>query len=136
MKKIMSFVIFAAALIWTWNLIHSSNGISFETHSGIQMQLAKVIESALAKVKPAATEFKIQKIWTETLTDTKVRAVFSYSFLETTDNNEKTEQNVEGEAVLHREPTENAQNENWIIQSVKTTAGKVIFNEGSVVTPE
>jgi hypothetical protein len=117
MKKIVSLVVFTAALIWTWNLIHSSTAIGFETHSGIQEKLAILITETLKSKKPNAEEVKITRLWTETMDDHKVRAVFAYSFIES-ENNERVEQNVEGEAVLHREPSEDSEQDRWILQSV------------------
>lgn len=135
MKKIVSLVIFAAALFWTWNIIHSTPAIGFETHSGIQMKLADMIKETVMAKKPTAKNFHITRLWTESLSDTKVRAVFSYQFSDTVENNETTEQTVEGEAVLFREPKDESNQDRWVLQSVRTTNDIVTFSEGLVVTP-
>jgi len=134
MKKILSLVIFTAALVWTWNLIHSSSAIGFETHSGIQVKLAELIKATLAEKKPTAADIAVTRLWTEALNDNKVRAVFAYTFSETDENGEKMEQIIEGEAVLHREPSQDG-TDLWALQSVRTTNDIVSFSEGSVVTP-
>lgn len=136
MKKIISFIIFTAALIWTWNVIHSSNEISIETHAGIQSQLEVMIQQALTKNKPNITDFKIQKLWTETINKNKIKAVFSYSFAESSNESARTEETIDGEAILHRQATENNTEESWKVQSVKTNTGKILFSEELVVTPE
>lgn len=135
MKKIVSLVVFIAALVWTWNVVHTTEAIGFETHSGIQAKLADLIKDTLAAKKPHAKDLTIQRLWTETLSDNKVRAVFSYKFVDVSEGGEALEQVIEGEAVLHREPSEDSKVDKWTLQSVKTTNDFVTFTEGSVVTP-
>lgn len=133
MKKIVSLVVFVAALAWTWNVIHSSDAIGFETHSGIQTKLAELIQQTLTAKKPHAKDLAITRLWTEPVGDNKVRAVFSYKFTELSENGESLDQVIEGEAVLHREPSETPNVDKWILQSVKTTNDMVVFSEGSTI---
>ncbi len=135
MKKIISLIVFIAALVWTWNVIHTSEAVGFETHSGIQAKLAELIENTLAVKKPNAKELAITRLWTETLGDNKVRAVFAYKFIDTAEDGEAMEQVIEGEALLHREPSDQANVDKWTLQSVKTTNDIVVFTEGSTITP-
>lgn len=135
MKKIISLVVFIAALVWTWNIIHTSEAVGFETHSGIQVKLAELIENTLATKKPQAKDLTIRRLWTESLGDNKVRAVFAYSFTEPSADGGELEQVIEGEAILYREPSETAEVDKWILQSVKTTNDVVVFTEGSTITP-
>ncbi|WII72555.1 hypothetical protein QJS83_01555 [Bdellovibrio sp. 22V] len=135
MKKIISLVVFIAALGWTWNVIHTSEAVGFETHSGIQAKLAELIQQTLAVKKPNAKELSIMRLWTETLADNKVRAVFAYKFVDISESGEALEQVIEGEAVLHRELSEDSNVDKWTLQSVKTTNDIVVFTEGSTITP-
>jgi hypothetical protein len=135
MKKIISLVVFIASLVWTWNVIHTSEAIGFETHSGIQEKLAELIENTLAVKKPNAKNLNITRLWTESMGDNKIRAVFAYSFTEPSAEGGDLEQVIEGEAVLHREPSETAEVDKWTLQSVKTTNDMVVFTEGSTITP-
>ncbi|MFM6927466.1 MAG: hypothetical protein ACKOX6_03335 [Bdellovibrio sp.] len=135
MKKIVSLIVFIAALVWTWNAVHTTQAIGFETHSGIQAKLADLIKDTLATKKPHAKDLSIQRLWTESLNDNKVRAVFAYKFTDISETGEALEQVIEGEAILHREPSEAANVDKWTLQSVKTTNDIVVFTEGSVVTP-
>jgi hypothetical protein len=135
MKKIISLVVFIAALVWTWNIVHSTENIGLETHSGIQTKLADLIKDTLSQKKPNAKNLVIQRLWTEALTDNKVRAVFSFKFNDSAEGGEAIEQVIEGEAVLHREPSENSRVDQWTLQSVKTTNDFVTFTEGSLITP-
>jgi len=134
MKKIVSLVIFTAALFWTWNVIHSSSAIGFETHSGIQEKLAILIKQTVLTKKPTAKNFHITRLWTEALSENKVRAVFAYQFNDSLEA-DKTEQTVEGEAILFREPEDESGQDRWTLQSVRTTSDTVTFAEGLVVTP-
>lgn len=136
MKKIVSLVVFIAALVWTWNVVHTQDAIGFETHSGIQMKLADLIKDTLTAKKPHAKDLSIQRLWTEAMSENKVRAVFSYKFTDTSDSGEALEQVIEGEAVLHREPSEDSKVDKWTLQSVKTTNDFVTFTEGSTITPD
>lgn len=134
MKKIVSLVVFVAALAWTWNVIHSTEAIGFETHSGIQAKLAELIQQTLSAKKPLAKDLTITRLWTEPVGENKVRAVFAYKFTEPSENGESLDQVIEGEAVLHREPSETPNVDKWILQSVKTTNDMVVFSEGSTIT--
>jgi hypothetical protein len=136
MKKIISLIVFAVALIWTWNIIHSTQAIGFETHSGIQQKLADLIKQTIMTKKPEAKDLQITRLWTESLNDNKVRAVFAYRFTEPSDAGEATEQSIEGEAILHREASEDQNIDKWTLQSVKTTNDYLTFSEGSTVTPD
>ncbi len=140
MKKLLSFVIFAALLIWTWKVVHRESNLGFETHAGIQAQLEQIIQAAVMAKRPSATEFKMQKLWTEPMTNNKVKAHFSYSFQESDTLQAPVEQTIEGEAVLYREaPQANPSAEDgnltdsWVLQSVKTTRDSVVFSEGTLL---
>ncbi|MGZ3772502.1 MAG: hypothetical protein ACXVCY_14300 [Pseudobdellovibrionaceae bacterium] len=135
MKKIISLIVFIAALVWTWNVIHTSQAVGFETHSGIQVKLAELIKNTLTTKKPNAKDLSITRLWTETLSDNKVRAVFAYKFTDLSEKGETLEQVIEGEALLHREPSDNANVDKWTLQSVKTTSDVVVFTEGSTIIP-
>lgn len=136
MSKVFSLIGFVVALVWTWNIVYSSNpSISTETHFNIQARLTEIIREQIAKKKPTASEITIQRLWTEKLSETKLRAVFAYRYKERLEGKEETEQHTEGEAVLFREPTEDRTAQKWILQSVKTTADQINFSEGLVISP-
>lgn len=139
MQKIISLVVFIFALSWTWNVIHSSSAVGFETHSGIQEKLSEIIIATVQNKKPLAQNIQIDRLWTETINDNKVKAIFRYSFFEKNESGESLNQSIEGEVILHREPSETVVDqmptEKWVLQSVKTTQDTVEFSEGTVITP-
>lgn len=136
MKKLISLFIFACAMSWTWSVIHSNEAIGFETHSGIQVKLTELIQATLTAKKPNAKDLAVHKMWTEAMSDNKVKAIFEYSFLEASEDGEMIEQIIAGEAVLYREPSEQPNIDKWVLQSVETTNDSVVFTEGSVITPD
>lgn len=140
MKKLFSFVIFAALLIWTWKIVHRETNLGFETHAGIQAQLEQMIQAAVMAKKPTASDFKMEKLWTEPMTANKVKAHFSYSFKDNETPPNTVEQNIQGEAVLYREApqmTTSAEDagkaDRWVLQSIKTTSDSIIFSEGALL---
>lgn len=135
MNKFWSVLFFAIALLSTWSLIHSSSAVGAETHAGIQNQLATLILETVQEKKTGASDVRVIRMWTESLEDHKVRAVFAYAFAEADANGQVIESTVEGEAVLYREPGEDPRLDKWVLQSVRTTGDAVIFSEGTVVTP-
>ncbi len=135
MKKIISLAVFTLALIWTWNIVHSTQAIGFETHSGLQEKLAALIKQTILTKKPGARDLQITRLWTETLSDNKVRAVFAYKFIDPGEGSELTEQAIEGEAILHREVSEDSKVDRWTLQSVKATNDVLTFSEGSSISP-
>lgn len=135
MTKFFSVLFFAVALSFTWHIIHTDTAIGAETHSGIQEEMSTLILQTLQAKKPGAKDIRITRMWTETLDDHKVRAVFAYRFSEAGANNEMLEQTIEGEAILHREPSDDPRLDKWILQQVRTTNDAVNFTEGTVVTP-
>lgn len=136
MTKIISPFVLAAALFWTWHIVHSQSAIGFETHSGVQLKLAELIGNTLQAKKPEAENLQIVKIWTAPLNENKIQAVFSYRFTEKSPEGDPADKIIQGEAILHREPTEDPTLDKWVLQSVKTQLESLQFTEGSVVLPE
>lgn len=138
MKKIVSLVIFAVLLAWTWKLVHSTNSIGFETHSGIQQKFAELIKNTIQNKKPEATDVKILKLWTENAGDRKVKAVFSYSYSEPATANAPANsvRTIEGEALLSRDLSDSPSVDKWTLQSLKTIGDNVSYTDGSVLTPD
>lgn len=138
--KYLGSIFFLVMMVWTWNSIHSVTAIPFETHAGLQNRLAELIKSTLAEKKPDAQNLEITKLWTEPLSDSKVKAFFSYKYFEPSTDSAAAESRIEGEVILERRLTENSEQDPWTILEVKTTVGEVSFSDGIVVnmtdTPE
>lgn len=135
MMKILSLIVFAILLSWTWHVVHSNSSIDFETHSDIQSKMKELIESTIKARKPDTKSVEIIKIWTQDMGERKIKADFTYRFIETTAQNESTERQIEGEAILFRDTSDNPSVDQWTVQSLKTKGDSISFNEGSTVSP-
>lgn len=131
--KYISLVIFAVALIWTWNVVHDSSAISFETHSGIQERMAEFLNDRIKEKKPTASEIKIEKIWTEVLANNKVRAFFIYSFSDMTESG-PVKSEIKGEGILERQPEDGSGMDRWTLTKVHTTNDSIQFDEATLIT--
>ncbi len=139
MKKIISPLVLAVLMLWSWNVVHTPSAIGFETHSGVQLKLAELIGNTLIAKKPEAENLEIVKIWTAPLGENKIRAVFTYKFTEKSvdaTDTETADKLIQGEAVLYREPSEDPTLDKWVLQSVRTQLEALNFNEGSTVLTE
>src|SRR4051812_45143607 len=110
MKKIISLVVLLVLLVGTWNLIHSTPSVTFETHSIMQDRLADIIKTSIKKNRPTAQNFSLIRLWTETLKPDRVRAHFIYRFKEGT-GTEAVDQTLSGEAFLQKTSGENSKQE-------------------------
>lgn len=136
MKKILSLLVFLSLLVWTWNVIHSTEAVGFETHTAIQEKIAELIKENLQTKKPQSQNLIFTRLWTENLEGNKVRAVFSYRFQETLPSQDKTDQTIDGEAVLVRQPSDDPSIDNWKLIEMKATGDTVTYQEGSTVSAE
>ncbi len=136
MNKFLGVLFLTAALIFTWQMIHSPTATGSETHVGIQSELRTMILNTVHSKKPDVQNLRITRLWTEAMGENKVKAVFSYAFDELSEDKTQVQsQTVDGEAILHREASEDLAIDKWALQSVKTTNDKIQFSEGSVITP-
>lgn len=135
MMKILSLIVFVVLLSWTWHVVHSNSPIDFETHSDIQNKMKELIEATIKSKKPDTKSVEIVKIWTQDLGDRKVRATFTYKFVETNSQNESTERMIDGEAILFRDISDNPSVDQWTLKELKTKGDAISFSDGSTVSP-
>ncbi|AZZ38019.1 hypothetical protein CIK05_14810 [Bdellovibrio sp. qaytius] len=131
MIKIVSFVLFISAFIWTWCLFNSPSQMGTDVHAGIQSKLTILIEDTVKAKRPSMTNFRLNKMYTEKIEDSKVKAHFSYQFDE-----EQATQTVSGEAILTKALSEDPNVQKWVLQSVKTGGDVVEFKEGVTITSD
>lgn len=159
MKKILSLIVFFTLLVWTWNVIHTTPAVGFETHTAIQEKILEMLTSTLQAKRPQAQQIEVVRLWTESLDDNKIRAVFSYKFQDKIGDGaptstpaqtpapapdqtpiqmteQTTEQTINGEAILQRLASDDPSLDNWKLLEVKTTGDTVIFRDGSTITPD
>lgn len=139
MKKFFSLIVIILSLVGTWKMIENEPEVDFETHSSIQLKFAEMIEEALTKHRPHFQNLKILKIWTEGFGENKVKAHYQYSFFDadTEDPQNGAEQTIKGEAILKKENQSTFNDsDTWLVEKVQTQEGVLIFQEGSLITPE
>lgn len=134
--KYISTLIFAVALAYSWSLVHREAPINFETHASLQLKMVDVIRESILKIKPTAQNIEILDIKTEALNDHSVKAFFSYKFQESdTESSEKVQNTIRGEATLTRTKSIDPSQDQWSLESVKTEAGEMNFENGIVIAP-
>ncbi|AGH96492.1 hypothetical protein [Pseudobdellovibrio exovorus] len=136
MIKLASFFVFLGVFVWTWFLFNSAPKINLQTHAGIQSKFVTLIEESVKKSRPLSKDFEVLNIYTQKIDDNQISAHFSYQYLDVLENEETSKQVIKGEAVLHRSPSENPENELWVIKSVRTGSPNIEFQEGLIVNPE
>lgn len=136
MIKFFSFVLFGAAMVWSWFLFHSQPTISLATHAGIQSKFIQLIESSVKAARPNSTQFEILNIYTQKIDDNQVSAHFTYRYTDQIEEQEKVQQVMSGEAVLARGLAENPEEDRWVIKSVKTDNNSLEYQQGITVNPD
>jgi hypothetical protein len=133
--KYLGVIAFIVLTAWTWNIVHSETNMGFETHSGIQDKLAVLIQETVKAKRPASSDIKIEKIWTEVIQPGKVKAHFLYSFKDSSEEG-STLTTIQGEGLLERQPDDGSGLDRWSLMQVRTTNDAIVFEDGLVVTAE
>lgn len=131
MIKIFSFVLFVSAFIWTWCLFNSPSQMGTDIHAGIQSKLTILIEESVKAKVPTMTNFHLNKMYTEKLEDTKVKAHFSYQY----DDTDATK-TIAGEAILTKALSEDPKVQKWVLQSVNAGTQALEFKEGTTISSD
>ena len=136
MIKLFSFFVFVAAFVWSWFLFNSKSSIGVDIHAGIQSKLAILIEDTIKNKRPNSFDFHLVRIYTEKLDENRISAKFSFKYDDKLEENEKTTQTLDGEAILSKGLSENPEVQKWIVQSVKTSSSGLEFKEGLVISSD
>lgn len=140
--KYFSVVFLAAALTWTWRVVHGTPSVSFETHSAIQEKLAELLLTTIQQQDSSLKEIQINRVWTELMTGDRIRAHFDYSY-STSPSDESgsaekashpTRSYLEGVGILERSPGEEKDEDRWVLQQIQILNDRVEFREPLVVS--
>lgn len=131
--KIVSVVFFALALVGTWYLAHAGKPVAESVHVGIQNDLKRIITEYVQKNLPESKNLHFTKFWTETLSPSKVKAFFLYSFEDTTEEGEPAEVEIDGSAILNK-IDETPEASTWSFDELQILDTKVSFNEPIQIT--
>jgi len=100
--KIVSLLIFGFALIGTWRMAHSRGPMSQSVHVGIQTDLKKIITEYVQKNRPESRNMRFHRFWTESVKKDKIKATFTYSFEDSTEEAGPTSLEISGYALLNK----------------------------------
>ena len=131
--KIVSVVVFAAALIGSWMVVHGVAPISETMHVGIQNDLKNIIAEYVQKNLPASKNMRFDKFWTEAVKKDLVKATFVYSFEDPSAENGNTVTQISGSALLAK-GEETAESVTWNLNSLQIKDSAVNFEEPIQIT--
>lgn len=130
--KIVSVLIFGAALIGSWAVVHAPRPVSESVHIGIQNDLKNIIAEYVQKNLPESKNLKFEKFWTQTVKADQVKASFVYSF-DNDDNGEAAQVQIEGSALLNK-VDETPETVTWSFDQLTISDNKVTFTEPIQIT--
>ncbi len=139
--KYLSIVFFLVLMKFTWGMANKFPVIPIETHKMIQTELKDIIYQVLVQYRPTATQLKFQSIWTERLSDNQLKAHFTYSFVDSDEQEgESVEQTQEGVVTLNRisvnqEADPAAPAPGWSLDEVSVSRQVLNFKKGIVISP-
>lgn len=131
--KIVSVLFFALLMSGTWYMAHAKRSIPESVHVGIQNDLKRVITEYIEKNLPESKNLRFEKFWTETVKKDRVKASFTYTFEDTTEDGEPAEVEIEGSALLNK-VDENAESSTWSFDELQILDNKVNFTEPIQIT--
>lgn len=131
--KIVSVLVFAFALVGTWALVHNPRPVAQSIHVGIQADLKNIIAEYVQKNLPESKNLRFEKFYTETINKSKVRAVFTYSFEDKTEEGEPAAVQIEGEAILNK-TEETPETVTWSFDQLTIQDNKVTFSDPIQIT--
>ena len=133
--KYLSVLFFAVAFAWTWKAITSIPPVGIQTHSGIQANMAELIETTLKNKKPTAKDLVIQRMKTQEGENGEVLVFFQYKFNEYDADNNPVGSQIAGVATLNRSDKQHDDGkEHWVLKKVTTTNDVISFEEGLRIT--
>ena len=132
--RYVSLVFLVALMWWSWSAIRAPSLLPEDTHVGIQEDLRRVISDYISENLAGAKDLRFEKFWTQTLKENQIKAVFAYSFVDTTGETENTARvGVEGYAILNRSDKQETQFDVWNLDELNIENNRVTFENGVTV---
>ncbi len=130
--RYISLLIILSIVSLTWHFSRLEAKVPVATHNDIQMDLAKIITTAIQNQLPTAQNITFRKLFSEAQSSDEVRVFFEYSFDDTKITNQ-VNTGISGEATVKRNAKDPA---TWILESVRLSESTLEFKDGIVVTRE
>jgi len=134
--QIIALVVLLLLLIITWSFFQKKNVFPEGTHIAIQEEFQNIVRNKLLEKNPSAYNIQFHHLWTETTNDSsQIRAVFSYSFNDPSEEDNQVDVTVEGSALINRQGSASTQveQERWVIGSFKVDKTEMNFNDEFLV---
>ncbi len=133
--KYLSLLLFLVAMRVSWGFINTPPTVETSVHVGIQNDLRVFIEDYIKKNLPTAREIQFDNFWTETLKSKQIKAHFSYSFVDDTEDDGAARVGINGYAILNKTDKETAEEEFWSFDELYVLDNKIEFKNGVVISP-
>lgn len=131
--KVISVLVFTAALIGSWVMVHAKKPVAESVHIGIQNDLRNIITEYVQKNLPESKNLRFEKMWTETLNKNRVKAHFVYSFEDVSETGEPALVEISGSAMLNK-VEETPEMATWSFDQLQILDNKVQFSEPVQIT--
>jgi hypothetical protein len=131
--KIVSILVFAAALIGSWNMVHAKRPVSEAVHMDIQNDLKQIITDYVGQQLPESKNLRFERFWTEVVKKDRVKASFVYSFEDASGESGATTLEVEGSAILNK-VSETAELATWSLDELHILDSAISFEEPVQIT--
>jgi hypothetical protein len=131
--KIVSILVFAAALIGSWFLVHAHRPVAESVHIGIQNDLKTIITDYVQQQLPQSRNLRFQRFWTEVVKKDRVKASFIYTFEDAGGESGDTTLEVAGEALLNK-LSETAEVATWSLDELHIEDSSVNFKDPVQIT--
>lgn len=129
--KFISLILFIVALIYTWNLTHHRMPIEESVHVGIQDDLKNIIQNYIQDNVQNASGIQFERMWSETVDASTVRAHFIYSFIDEANNRLE----IDGYAVLNK-VSENEEEVKFSFDELFIENQSIVFDEPMRITAQ
>jgi hypothetical protein len=132
--KYLSLIFLFFVVSWSWGLTQKSTDISEETHLSLQDDLRTIISNYISENLPNSKNIKFERMWTENMSEKKVKATFAYSFDDPGEDIAPARVMIDGYAILNKKPAENSEFEVWNFDELYILNNHIQFNEGDPIT--
>lgn len=135
--KYLSLFVLLLMMSTSWSFVNHRPEISEDVHVGIQDDLKRIITEYIQNNLPSAQNIRFEKMWTEKLKSSQVKASFIYSFEDASEDVGEARVLIDGYAIINREPAQQQDEiEYWSFDELYILNNHVQFKDGITITPE
>ncbi len=124
--RYLSLILLLALMGLSWATIHKPTFTAEWVHWSLQKELKDIIARQIKIKYPRVTNIKFDKIWTENIQTNKVKALFKYSYEESSQSRVQ----IQGHAMLERQrPNGNSEKKTlpWTITEIHISNEHILY---------